>query len=50
MDAERVKRKVRKLWYFGGYTPELFLDIGIYMQRLNNLNMRKHLFPTWHNF
>ena len=30
--AERDKREVRKILYFGRYTPELFLDLGIYMQ------------------
>ena len=27
--AERDKREVRKILYFGWYTPELFLDLGI---------------------
>ena len=27
--AERDKREVRKILYFGRYTPELFLDLGI---------------------
>ena len=27
--AERDKGKVRKFVYFGRYTPELFLDLGI---------------------
>ena len=33
--AERDKREVRDFLYFGRYTPELFLDLGIYMQSLN---------------
>ena len=28
-DAERDKREVRFFLYFGRYTPELFLDLGI---------------------
>ena len=51
--AERDKREVRIFLYFGGYTPELFLDLGIYMQRLNEKNipgMGKPLFPCWHHF
>ena len=28
-EAERDKRGVRKFLYFGRYTPELFLDLGI---------------------
>ena len=28
-DAERDKREVRFFLYFGLYTPELFLDLGI---------------------
>ena len=27
--AERDKREVRKILYFGRYTPELFLDLGV---------------------
>ena len=30
--AERDKRAVRKLLYFGRYTPELFLYLGIYAE------------------
>ena len=51
--AERDKREVRDFLYFGRYTPELFLDLGIYMQSLNEktyIYMEKHLFPSWHNF
>ena len=50
--AERDKREVRKLLYFGRCTPELFLDRGIYVQSLNekNIYMGKRLFPSWHHF
>ena len=33
--AERDKQEVRNFLYFGRYTPELFLDLGISMQSLN---------------
>ena len=50
--AERDKREVRNFLYFGRYTPELFLDLGVYMQSLNekNIYMGKCLFPSWHHF
>ena len=50
--AERDKRELRKLLYFGRYTPELFLDLGIYMQSLNEKNIweNMHLFPSWYHF
>ena len=37
--AERDKREVRKILYFGRYTPELFLELDIYMQSLNERNI-----------
>ena len=46
--AERNKRKVRNFLYFGRYTPELFLELGIFLQSLNkkNTNMGKHFFQV----
>ena len=40
--AERDKRELETILYFRRYTPELFLDLGIYMQGLNDENMRRH--------
>ena len=38
--AERNKRKVHNFYFcFGRYTPELFLDLGIDMQSLNEKNI-----------
>ena len=42
--AERDKREVRKSLKFGRYVPELFLDLGIYMQSLN-----KKTYQVWEN-
>ena len=38
--------------YFGRHTPELLLDLGIYLQSLNekSIHMGKHIFPSWHHF
>ena len=53
--AERDKREVRKILYFRRYTPELFLDLGIYqgiheeLERKKRKYGGKHLFPSWHN-
>ena len=39
MWAERDKREERKILHFGRYTTELFLDLGTYMQSLNEKNV-----------
>ena len=45
---------MRKVLYFGRYTSELFLDLGIYIYRYAELEQRnhmgKHVYPRWHNF
>ena len=44
-DAERDKREVRFFFYFGRYTPELFLDLGIYSGvcvELERINTGQH--------
>ena len=49
--AERDNREVREILYFGRYTPELFLDLGICRARTKKTYcMGKYLFPSWHNF
>ena len=42
--AERDKREGRKFLYFGRYMPELFLDLGIYMQSLNEKNIWENIY------
>ena len=49
--AERDKREVRKKLCFGWYTPELLLDLGIYIElERKHIHTGQYLFPSWHHF